>query len=454
MKKYVLFIIMVLLPLMASADAVEINGIYYNLVTKGKIAEVTSNPNNYSGIVVIPEKVEYEESEYSVTSIGSFAFLSCRSLTSITIPSTVTSIKAFGFYGCSGLTSITIPNSVKILEESAFSGCSNLTSITIPNSVTDIGEYAFEWCTGLTSITIPNSVTSIERGTFASCKGLTSISIPNSVTNIGIDAFYSCTGLTSITIPSSVTSIGIQAFIDCTGLNSVHITDLKSWCQISFNRYDSNPLYYAHHLYMNGVEIKDLVIPNNVTSIRDYAFNGCCDLTSVTIPNSVTNIGNYAFQNCSSLLSIELPNNVTSIGINTFENCKKLTTITIGNGIRSIGNHAFTSCIELTDVYCKAKEVPTIDSEVFKGSFINYATLHVPATSINAYSNAVGWEDFGSIVALTDGDSNPSGINIISNDETNGVHYYSIDGKQITKAQQGLNIIRMKDGTIRKVMMK
>ena len=86
MKKHLLFLLLMLLPMVAIADAVEINGIYYNLLTKGKIAEVTSNPNKYSGSVGIPEKVEYEGTEYSVTSIGSFAFDSCSGLTSITIP--------------------------------------------------------------------------------------------------------------------------------------------------------------------------------------------------------------------------------------------------------------------------------------------------------------------------------------------------------------------------------
>ena len=132
-----------LLPMVAIADAVEINGIYYNLLTKGKIAEVTSNPNKYSGSVGIPEKVEYEGTEYSVTSFGDYAFNGCRSLT----------------------------------------------SITIPNSVTDIGYDAFEYCSGLTSVTIPNSVTSIKSGTFENCTGLTFLAIPNSVISIGYGAF-------------------------------------------------------------------------------------------------------------------------------------------------------------------------------------------------------------------------------------------------------------------------
>ena len=78
-----------------------------------------------------------------VTSIGSYAFRDCSSLTSITIPESVTSIGNQAFYWCSGLTSITIPNSVTSIGEYAFYGCSGLTSITIPNSVTSIEAFAF-----------------------------------------------------------------------------------------------------------------------------------------------------------------------------------------------------------------------------------------------------------------------------------------------------------------------
>ena len=143
------------------------------------------------------------------------------------------------------------------------------------------------------------SVTSIGDWAFKNCSGLTSVTIPNSVTSIGEYAFFNCSGLTSVTIPNSVTSIGGAAFVGCTGLTSVHISDIAAWCNIYFeDSDDSNPLYYAHHLYLNGEEVKDLVIPNSVTSIGELAFRGCSGLTSVTIPNSVTSIGDWAFKNC------------------------------------------------------------------------------------------------------------------------------------------------------------
>ena len=242
--------------------------------------------------------------------------------------------------------------------------------------VLEIAKKAFSGCTALTSITIPNSVTSIGDYAFANCSGLTSVTIGNSVTSIGYEAFRDCTGLTSITIPNSLTSIGSGAFWGCNGLTSVHVTDLAAWCKIDFGNSDSNPLTCAHHLYMNGHEIKDLVIPNSVTSIGRYAFSGCTGLTSVTIPNSVTTIGRSAFNGCSGL-----------------------TSVTIGNSVTSIGDNAFDFCTGLTDVWCYAEE-PPYPMDAFNGSSISTATLHVPAASLEKYRATEPWKYFGQIVAL------------------------------------------------------
>ena len=133
-----------LLPMLASAENVEIDGIYYYLITKGEVAEVNGHPDGYSGSVVIPESITYEGAEYSVTSIGAAAFASCPYPTSVTIPNSVTSIGKSAFWQSSGLTSIIIPNSVKSIGWTAFYGCSGLTNVNIPNSVTGIGGYAFQ----------------------------------------------------------------------------------------------------------------------------------------------------------------------------------------------------------------------------------------------------------------------------------------------------------------------
>ncbi|MBR2458888.1 MAG: leucine-rich repeat domain-containing protein, partial [Bacteroidaceae bacterium] len=294
---------------------------------------------------------------------GDGAFYECSGLTSVTIPNSVTSIGGEAFRGCSGLTSVTIGNSVTSIGDAAFYSCKGLTSVTIPNSVTSIGNCAFQYCSGLTSVTIGNSVTSIGGSAFWGCSRMTSVTIPNSVTSIGSNAFWSCYGMTSVTIGNSVTSIENGAFEGCSSLTSVHISDIAAWCNIDFADYYSNPLLCAHHLYFNGEEVKDLVIPNSVTSIGDNAFRNCSCLTSVTIPNSVTSIGNYAFAYCPELL----------------------------------------------DVYCYAENVPSTASNTFESSPIENATLHVPVVSVESYKATEPWSRFGRNsllpnLTLTDGE--------------------------------------------------
>ena len=422
----------------------------------------------------------------SVTSIEQSAFEECTGLISITIPKSVTSIKTSTFKGCSNLSSITIPDSVTSIGESAFEECYSLSSITIPNTVTNIGASVFKGCSSLTAITIPDNVTTIGDDTFYGCSNLTSIAIGksvssieksafyvcskiirvelncnnivskdynkynnignifgkqvkeyvlgNSVKRIGNYAFYGCSDITSITIPNSVSGIRDGAFDGCSALATVHITDIAAWCNIQCN---SNPFSnnLNHHLFLNGEEITDLIIPNNnIRVIRKGAFINCTSITSVTIPqsvlsieqnafygcsnivrveldcnfivskeyiyydnigilfgghvekcvlgNSVTSIGDSAFYGCSSLTSITIPNSVTSIGGCAFVGCSGLTSITIPNSVTSIGGGAFNSCSSLTSITIP-NSVTSIEKSTFAGcSSLTSITIPNSVTSI------------------------------------------------------------------------
>jgi len=290
-----------------------VDGLYYKIVSVSDFTcRIVAGEEKYTGDIVIPASVTYKGKSLSVVEIS----------------------------------------------DSTFCDCTRLTLVNIPNSVTYIDSYAFSGCTKLTAIDIPNSVVYISSYSFRGCTGFTSVDIPNGIESIGEGAFEGCAGLIAISIPQSIEIIGERAFYGCTELDRVYISDLATWCKIDFrnkdmfetNEVSSNPLYYAKHLYVNGEEITDMIIPDEVTLIGYYAFFGWKGLTSVSIPNSVTDIGFCAFKKCSGLVSVSLPNSITMIFENVFEDCTSLTSVCFPNSVTTIYDLAFAGCTSLSSV--------------------------------------------------------------------------------------------------------
>lgn len=331
------------------------------------------------------------------TYIGSFAFLNSTSLNTITIPNSVASIGGGAFSGCQGLPII---DNIRYADTYLIEAVDKtLSSYIIKEGTRWIGSSAFSGCSSLTAITILNSVTSIGEFAFMECSGLTTVTMSNNIISIGGNAFRDCSSLTSIEIPNSVTYIGENAFQGCNSLIAMHISDIAAWCSISFGNESANPLRYVHNLYLNGNLVTDLVIPDGVTNIGDYAFYDCTSLTSVTIPDNVTNIGQYAFFSCSGLTSVTIPNSVTSIGINAFNSCGKLTSITIPHSVTSIGHNAFYRCSKLANIYVKATNPPSITSTTFSDISSN-ALVQVKFGYAELYKSADFWKDMNIRVTI------------------------------------------------------
>lgn len=397
--------------------------------------------------------------EDGVTSIGKYAFYLCTQLTAVTIPDSVTNIGTKAFYKCTSLVEITIPAGVTVIGNQAFFDCSKLTAFhvdpdnavysndsrgslmnkeqtvlihvprgitgdySVPESVTTIGKYAFYDCEMLMSITMGSNVTTISDYAFWYCDGITGFEIGSGVTTVGQKAFYYCRSLTSITIPEGVVRIGERAFDTCSALTSVSIPAsvteigeapfencdnlieiLVDQNNVSYCSDDQGVLYNKNKTILiqapQGLS-GDYNIPQGVTEICSYAFDGCGLMTAMTIPDSVTRIGSYAFSACGGLNTVTIPGSSTILEHHAFYGCRNLMTVTVQGCITEFENYAFANCPKLTSV-----SIGTGTTQIGYGVFSSCSSLQTVAipdtvTKIREYA----FDQSGDVTIYYDGDA-------------------------------------------------
>ena len=468
-RHWLLTMAMLLSSIMVSAHDFEVDGIYYNILSPSeKTVQVTwkdqyyQTYTEYKGDVVIPSTVTYNDVSYSVAAIQYDAFRGCNTLTSVTIPETVTEIKSAAFRGtgltsifipksvtsiegyvfhdCGSLASIVvddenayydsrdncnaiinkslnrldygcsntiIPTSVKSISSSAFMGRTNLTTIVIPDNITYLLGNTFEGCSNLVSVTLSNNLNRTGSREFYGCNSLKSITIPESLTEIKAYTFYSCSSLASIEMPSSITYIDDYAFSGCSSLKEVHINDLSAWFGIEFG-YDNigaNPLCCGGNLYLNNVELADLVIPENVSAIPANSFAGS-GVTSVTFHEGVKSLSYEAFKNCKSLTSvIALSPIAPTMGSNAFKSISSSAVLTIPSGSTSSYEDAgwtsyFSSVVEIKEDVLAT----SLALDITEASLAPNETLTLTATLLpeDVTNSALSWTSSNESVATVD----------------------------------------------------
>ena len=381
-----------------------------------------------------------------LTSIGSYAFLDCKALTSFIIPDGVTSIGEYAFHWCTSLTSVTIPHSVNSIGDCAFFNCP-LISVTIPNSVTSIGGGGtFNLCSQvIVECTTPFTIGS---GTFNTSA---SIFVPCSAFDTYLQAqvwgFLNLKGLSHI-VNLSATKGG-KATITATDCDANTATikavadnlyQFSQWSDgntdnprivsltqdttlvATFAAYDmggkcGDNLTWSYDtdtkaltiegtgdMYDYGYDgapwaqvnssILSVSLPDGLTGIGSNAFRGCSSLTSITIPNSVNEIGSYAFNECSSITSVTLSNQITNIGRDVFCDCYSLRSITIPNSVTNIGEGSLARCYALTTII-----IPNSVTSIERNAFVSCYNL--TSVSIGNSVTSIGESAFRECSSLT-----------------------------------------------------
>ena len=427
----------------------------------------------------------------SLTDIGIVAFMNCKSFTSLELTNTLSVIPSFAFKGCEGLSgSLVIPNDVKAIGESAFHNCPGFNgTLTLSNKLEEIGQYAFCGCTGFTGpLTLPSSLTTIGRSAFYSCHGFTKLELPNTLSVIPMQAFWDCRSLSGeLEIPASVTEIGNSAFFGCKNLNAVtgQVTLPKSLKKIGDKVfYDINNI--------NTVNFQSL--PESISAFLGFNKKKAVSLSddsyiSDQASGTVDDIS-YTRQMSNNWGTLVLPYSLTLTG----EEPYRLYTIDKIDGNELVLNRlegtvaAGTPCVvkrngseaELTfganDTELNmAISDQNVGDMTFRGTYTTEEVNSGYVISKNSFWNVEELKNSTSVKgakvrpfrAWLDGtsanapaqlsmriDSSTTGIDAIDALNDAEAEYYDLSGKRLDEPQRGVNIVHMKSGKTKKIIIK
>ena len=404
------------------------------------------------------------------------AFAGCTSLVSVEVMEDITSIGENAFSGCSGLTSMTFCSALENVGEWAFQDCTSLkkvytisltdflntnfngwysnpmsngadlyiaengrfttpaTSLIIPEEITEIRPFALNGCSSIDNVTLHEGVTSIGEGAFKECSALKEIVLPASVSTVGNEAFAKCVALEKVGLGDGVMSVGAQAFQDCPAMTEL---------QLSGNMVD-----IPEYMCAACSSLSSLVIPDNVANIGTGAFINCSALADVTFGEGIETIGTQAFSS-NALTEVNIPGaSLSDIGPMAFYDCMSLNKVTLGPGLTSVGDQAFYRCMALRDVTCMGSRPASATTNMCLGSTFANAILHVPASAVDSYATATGWNLFANIAPIS-----VTGVEDTEMNAEAGWKYYRLDGTTVARPSAHGLYIRVNGERVEKVAM-
>ena len=379
--------------------------------------------------------------EISADTIKSRAFMGSNAVTEAKI--TAKTIGASAFENSARIEPAKFEINADKIGDYAFTGCSKLEDAVLGENLKSIGNSAFKDCASLKGITIPDSVTGIGGRCFSGCESLAYAKIGAGVSVIPNGTFNNCKSLPEITIPKTVDCIGYYVFGGCTSLADVTIADRETELKLESN--GSNPMF-------SSCPLKSVYIGGNITygtTANDgYSpFYRNTSLETVRITDRETEISENEFYGCTSLKSVSMGDGIDTIGRYAFSGCSALESFSFGTGLKSIGDEAFSDCTGMKKLVSKTAVPPVCGPQALDDINKWECTLYVPQESLDAYKSAAQWKEFFFL---------ETGIKNVPNTSSSATESecYSTDGMRISSPQKGINIIRMSNGSVKKVLVK